>query len=144
MVKVKLAVVRCDGEILKKGIYGSSEDAAARARKAQEYSDNKGLGKKITCKFEEFDIVAINISKEEDYWTERYYIHRMRNQNTNEHYWRVANHNLTLQTGLFNPKFNQEAAEKYFTDLLKTKVCQPLVKVHFLELADGTKMRNLY
>lgn len=144
MVKIKLAVVRNNGNILKRGIYGAAEDAANHAKKAQESAIKKQLKAQITCKFEEFDINEINISDVDlTYWTHKYRLLQLINYNTKEPYWQVFRNNTPDRSGLNDPTFTEAKAHEYFAELLNTKVCKPGIKVYFMELADGTKLREI-
>ncbi|WP_373527371.1 hypothetical protein [Nostoc sp.] len=145
MVKIKLAVVRNNGEILKRGIYGASKDAANRARKAAEFAKNKCFESSLSCKLEEFDITAINVSHIDlNYWTERYEIRPATCYHTKEIYWRVyKNGGIPMKSGLNDPTFTEQKANEYFAELLKVKVCKPKMKVYFIEFADGTKLREI-
>lgn len=142
MVKVKLAVVRKDGQILKNGVYGSADDAASKARRCQDLAAQKGIDCKITCKFEEFDIKSINTSPVDGFhWFDRYEIFTKENYHTKEIYYVVTHNNCPIQSGLSNPRFTKEVAYQYFTDLINKKVTGK--KIFHITLEDGTKMLDL-
>lgn len=142
MVKVKLAVVRKDGEMLLNGVYGCADDAAGKARRCQDLAKQKNINCKITCKFEEFDVRAINTAPiDAYYWFDRYEILVKENYHTKEKYYVVCHNNTPIQSGLDNPRFTKEVAEEYFKNLINQKVRDK--KVFHITLADGKKLLDL-
>lgn len=142
MVKVKLAVVRKDGKIIKNGVYGSAKDAANKARRCQDLANQKSINCKITCKLEEFDVKSINTSPiEAYYWFDRYELHARENYHTKETYYVVTHNNTPIQSGLDNPRFTKEVAQEYFANLIKNKVVGK--KIFHIVLEDGTKLLDL-
>lgn len=142
MVKVKLAVVRKDGQILNNGVYGSAKDAANKARRCQDLAKQKGITCKITCKFEEFDIQSINTGTlDAGWWDNRYEILTREEYYSKRKYPVIAVNNCPTVSGLNDLNFTEDKAQEYFAELVNQKIAGK--KIFHITLTDGTKLTNL-